>query len=229
MLNARFLPLAGAVACMTSCAFTASAAFSQWLSHSFQFSFQQSKVSHHPNVVQFHGAASVDFTETPEPVGVVKNPMFQAKGVSGTNPLNVDRPGHRSSIAVLEAADFLSIVVEFSETTYSLDSSGIVHRDIAARNVLLSTSNGVYVSDFGMSRAFSSSGPLDYGIGGPKLPIRWSAPESLPMRLYLNGDTSSSEWIDIEAGGTFETVAIPSPAGAALLTCAGLVAIRRRR
>lgn len=228
MLNARFLPLAGAVACMTSCAFTASAAFSQWLSHSFQFSFQQSKVSHHPNVVQFHGAASVDFSETPEPVGVVKNPMFQAKGLSGTNPIHADRPG-RASAPVLEAADFLSIAVNFSETTYFLHENGVVHRDIAARNILLTTTKGVYVSDFGLSRLFSSEGPADYGINDPKLPIRWSAPESLPMRLFLNGDSSSTDWIDIESAGTFETTAIPSPAGASLLALAGLAATRRRR
>jgi len=70
---------------------------------------------------------------------------------------------------------------------------------------------------------------MDYGIADPKLPIRWTAPEVLPMRLYLNGDASSSDWIDIEAGGTFETLAIPSPAGISLAAFAALTAARRRR
>lgn len=226
MTTARLLPLVGAAICMS--AYSATAATTQWLSYTFQFSFQESKVFHHPNVVQFHGASLFDFSETPEPIGVVKNPMFQSKGVAGTNPVHLDRHP-RTPDSPLEAADFISIVVTFSETTHYLHSTGVVHRDIAARNILLSTTKGDYVSDFGLSRLFSSEGPLDYGIADPKLPIRWSAPEVLPMRLYLNGDTNSSDWIDIEAGATFETLAIPSPAGASLFALAALIAARRRR
>lgn len=225
MNSARVFAIVGAAACIST---SASAAISQWFAHTFQFSFQQSRVSHHPNVIRFHGAATVDMSETPEPIGVVKNPMFQAKGVSGTNPVHVDRPA-RAADFVLEAADFISIAIDFSETSYFLHPDDIVHRDIAARNILVTTTKGVYVSDFGLSRLFSSDGPLDYGIGGPKLPIRWSAPEVLSTRLYLNGDTSSTDWIDIEAGGTFETLAIPSPAGISLLGLGGLAAARRRR
>lgn len=226
MTTARLLPLVGAAICMS--AYSATAATTEWLGYTFQFSFQESKVSHHPNVVQFHGAARVEFSETPDPTGIiVRNPMFQSSGLQGTNPLS--ELNRRSPDAPLEAADFLSITVTFSETTHYLHSPGIIHRDIAARNILLMTTKGVYVSDFGMSRLFSSDGPLDYGTVDPKLPIRWSAPEVLPMRLYLNGDTNSSDWIDIEAGGTFETLAIPSPAGASLLALAGLTALRRRR
>ncbi|MBL8877034.1 MAG: protein kinase [Phycisphaerae bacterium] len=227
MTTARLLPFVGAAICMS--AYSATAATSEWLGYTFQFSFQESKVSHHPNVVQFHGASLVDFSETPDPTGIiVKNPMFQSKGLQGTNPMHADR-GRRTPDSPLEAADFLSITVTFSETTHFLHSPGIVHRDIAARNILLATTKGVYVSDFGMSRLFSSEGPMDYGTVDPKLPIRWSAPEVLPMRLYLNGDANSSDWIDIEAGGTFETVAIPSPAGISLAAFAALTAARRRR
>jgi len=148
MTTTRLLPLVGAAACLSFCALSASAAPSQWLGYTFQFSFQESKVSHHPNVVQFHGAALVDFSETPEAAGIVKNPMFQSKGLAGTNPMPGDR-GRRTPGDPLEAADFLSITVTFSETTHFLHSPGIVHRDIAARNILLATTKGVYVSDFG--------------------------------------------------------------------------------
>lgn len=228
MIANRLLPIVGAAACMSACAFSASATLSQWLSYSFEFSFQQSKIAPHPNVIKFYGMSAVDISETPEPIGVVKNPMFKDKGLQGTNPMHGDR-GRRTPDSPLEAADFISIVVNFSETTYFVQPSGIVHRDIAARNILLATTKGDYISDFGMSLRFSSDGPLDYGIDGPKLPIRWSAPEVLPMRLYLNGDASSGDWIDIEAGGTFETLVIPSPAGTTLLALAGLAAVRRRR
>lgn len=225
MNTVRLFAIVGAAACIST---SASAAVSQWFSHTFQFSFQQSRVSPHPNVIHFVGAASVDLSETTEPVGTVINPLFQEKGVQGTNPMHGDRP-RRTPDSPLEASDFISIIVTFSQTTYFLHGGGIVHRDIAARNVLLTTTKGIYVSDFGLSRLFSSEGPMDYGINDTKPPIRWTAPEVLSTRLYLNGDASSGDWIDIEPGAIFETQAIPSPAGVSLFALAGLAATRRRR
>ncbi|MGH7244728.1 MAG: protein kinase [Phycisphaerales bacterium] len=222
----RCLPLAAAA----FCSFAASAEV-QWMSHQFNFSLQQSNTADglkpHPNVVKFYGAAAIAIQITEEPLGSVTNPLYQEKGIRGENPLH-DKHARGLPWAQLEAADFISIDIQFTNPTY-LVHDGIVHRDIAARNILLSTILGTFSNALGSELAFSSEGPMDYRAAGQPLPIRWSAPEVLPMRLYLNGDASSDQWINIEGGGTFETYSIPTPGAAALLAFAGLPASRRRR
>jgi tRNA A-37 threonylcarbamoyl transferase component Bud32 len=63
-----------------------------------------------------------------------------------------------------------------------LHSMNIVHRDIAARNILMSDSGVPKVSDFGMARAIgeNKAGITTSNIG----PIAWMAPESLRSQLY---------------------------------------------
>ena len=56
-----------------------------------------------------------------------------------------------------------------------LHSRGFVHRDVAARNVLLSSGSRCKISDFGMSRDTESS--AYYQSKGGAIPVRWSAPE----------------------------------------------------
>lgn len=65
-----------------------------------------------------------------------------------------------------------------------LASRSFVHRDVAARNVLISSDGRAKVSDFGMSR---NTEDADYYYSRSKLPIRWCAPECLE-----NGRFSSS-------------------------------------
>ncbi|VDM29268.1 unnamed protein product [Toxocara canis] len=61
-----------------------------------------------------------------------------------------------------------------------LESVKCIHRDIAARNVLLSETHQVKVSDFGMSdeRTMMQDEKLD------KVPIKWLAPETMQQRIY---------------------------------------------
>ncbi len=65
----------------------------------------------------------------------------------------------------------------------SVASAGLVHRDLALRNVLAAkfdTSNGVVhvmVSDFGLSK----EGDCYYGVNSA-VPVRWTAPEALANR-----------------------------------------------
>ncbi len=229
MNTSRLLPLVGAAAGMAACAFSASAALTQWMSHSFEFSFQQSAQSGlrpHPNVVKFYGMSLVSLSETPEATGVVTNPLYSDKGREAHNPLYGDKDRFGNRAVQFEVADFASIAVTFSDAVH-LNSNGIVHRDIAARSILVRTSQGDYLPAHNFQFNFSSDGPLDYRSGTKDIPIRWSAPESL--RLFLNGDAASSDWLDIEAGASFETYSIPSPAGVSLLGLAALAATRRRR
>jgi len=65
-----------------------------------------------------------------------------------------------------------------------LHSKHLVHRDIAARNLLLNKHLEIRVSDFGMSRKISSSekdlGKTETSVG----PLKWMPPESLREQEY---------------------------------------------
>ncbi|KAM3720271.1 putative tyrosinase-like protein [Dirofilaria immitis] len=80
----------------------------------------------------------------------------------------------------------LSIQLLFSQQLSSalsyLHSCKYVHRDIAARNVLLSTPRCVKLSDFGLSRCVEEDNVYTASRG--KLPIKWMAPESINYRCF---------------------------------------------
>jgi len=81
----------------------------------------------------------------------------------------------------------------------------VVHRDIAARNILLDAQKNPKVSDFGMSRVLevaSTEGVTTQHIG----PVRWMAPESIRSREY-------SEKTDVWSFGItcFEIMAEEAP------------------
>jgi serine/threonine protein kinase len=70
-----------------------------------------------------------------------------------------------------------------------LSSRKIIHRDCAARNVLLGASHTPLVSDFGMSAAVSGNDDSDYAsnyvkFGGGEFPVRWAAIEVLTEAKY---------------------------------------------
>ncbi|KAL6064370.1 Serine/threonine-protein kinase STY46 [Balamuthia mandrillaris] len=64
-----------------------------------------------------------------------------------------------------------------------LHAEGVIHRDIAARNVLVGDNYNVYISDFGLSRvkkAAHSANRTQSTIG----PIKYMAPEAIRCREY---------------------------------------------
>jgi serine/threonine protein kinase len=56
-----------------------------------------------------------------------------------------------------------------------LTERGFLHRDVAARNVLVTSERRAKMSDFGLSRESDSS--AYYVSRGGALPVRWTAPE----------------------------------------------------
>ncbi len=229
MNTPRLVPLVGVVAAMSASAVSASAALTQWMSHTFELSIQPSASSGlapQPNVVRFYGMSLVSLSEIPDAAGVMNNPLYEDKGLKGDNPLYEGKERFRSPGTPFDVADIESIEMTFAGVQH-LAKEKIVHRDLAARNVLLRTSRGDYLPALNFQLNFGSDGPLDYRTGTKELPIRWTAPESL--RLFLNGDETSSDWLDIGPGASFETYAIPSPGAASLLVLASLAAARRRR
>lgn len=76
----------------------------------------------------------------------------------------------------------LSYVFQLSTAMSYLESKNFVHRDIAARNVLVCTPKCVKLADFGLSRWVDDQ--AYYKASKGKLPIKWMAPESINFRRF---------------------------------------------
>lgn len=84
----------------------------------------------------------------------------------------------------------LSYVFQLSTAMSYLESKNFVHRDIAARNVLVCTPTCVKLADFGLSRWVDEQ--AYYKASKGKLPIKWMAPESINFRRFT---TASDIWM----------------------------------
>jgi len=74
------------------------------------------------------------------------------------------------------------------------DAKGVVHADVAARNVLLTADGKAQLADFGLAReAEPGSTPTDarYPAAGSAIPTRWSPPETL---RHEGRHTGSDTW-----------------------------------
>jgi serine/threonine protein kinase len=76
-----------------------------------------------------------------------------------------------------------------------VSKQGIVHRDLATRNCMLTWDMNIKVSDFGLARMLEE-GKDYYRMGqGSALPIRWMAPESIADLLFTTeSDVVSYIW-----------------------------------
>ncbi|CAD5230051.1 unnamed protein product [Bursaphelenchus okinawaensis] len=123
----------------------------------------------HPNIVKFYGVAMHN-----EPLMLVMelvdsgslDKYLQKNAAKLTTPIRVKM--------VLDAAKGLEY----------LHDKGCIHRDVAARNCLVSEGR-VKISDFGLSKEASVQN-TKYKLTNlkQKLPIRWLAPETLTLLQY---------------------------------------------
>ncbi|KAL5961763.1 Focal adhesion kinase 1 [Taenia solium] len=90
----------------------------------------------------------------------------------------------------------LSTLVTFCHQLSSalayLEALKIVHRDVAARNVLVANDNCVKLADFGMARQLAQGEEFYVAEQGGKVPIKWMAPESLKSRIF---SSASDVWM----------------------------------
>jgi predicted Ser/Thr protein kinase len=125
----------------------------------------------HPNIVQLLG-----FSEHPETDSVILILEF-CNGGSLDNALF-----NENSTTVIPLEKKISWIKEIASGINHLHSNNIVHRDIAARNILLHNDEAK-VTDFGMSRLIDEQqqrGTTKSELG----PIRWMAPEALKEKQY---------------------------------------------
>ncbi|EGD79003.1 TK/RTKC protein kinase [Salpingoeca rosetta] len=119
----------------------------------------------HPNVLQLIGVVSVG-----KPVLVVLEFMEYGSLRSYVQDNDVDE------------ATRLLFAGDCAEGLNHVHSKGFVHRDIAARNILVSSERRCKVADFGLARDTEESDY--YRSRGGQLPVRWSAPEALEDRKF---------------------------------------------
>ncbi|XP_070536976.1 tyrosine-protein kinase receptor-like [Ptychodera flava] len=129
----------------------------------------------HPNIVECVG---VCFTQTPR--FIVLELM---QGGELRDFLRENRPT-RDKETILKMVDLLNIAMDITKGCEYLETERFIHRDIAARNILLSSKGPdriAKIGDFGMARNIYRN---DYYRKGGKamLPVKWMPPEA-----YLDG------------------------------------------
>ncbi|XP_060099172.1 focal adhesion kinase 1 isoform X5 [Heteronotia binoei] len=90
----------------------------------------------------------------------------------------------------LDLASLILYAYQLSTALAYLESKRFVHRDIAARNVLVYSTDCVKLGDFGLSRYMEDS--TYYKASKGKLPIKWMAPESINFRRFTS---ASDVWM----------------------------------
>lgn len=191
------------------------------------------KLGNHPNVIQFIGATNAEAAIVPVDPGNGRkgdNPLYTGQGVGGENPLFDSAAPPNTP----PGAASVSFILDSDGLQPSVNGEGVVHRDIAARNFIVTTNTGTYASSPDQFLLFGNDGGLsvvgDRASGGVG-PIRWMAPESLrllpvtPPSVPLDPD----DYFDILAGSSFTVNYLPEPTSAAALLVLGLPALVRRR
>uniref|UniRef100_A0A915M3Z3 receptor protein-tyrosine kinase n=1 Tax=Meloidogyne javanica TaxID=6303 RepID=A0A915M3Z3_MELJA len=140
----------------------------------------------HQNIVTFFG---VSFEQQPKL-------SFNEQGGDLKNFLRENRPRQQDYVSnsevldstMLRTGDLLGFSLDIARGCQHLEETRFVHRDIAARNCLLTSKVGnriVKIADFGMARDIYRN---DYYRKGGKafLPVRWMPPEAFLDGLFTS-------------------------------------------
>lgn len=92
---------------------------------------------------------------------------------------DLDKEGERP----LELQDLLHFSSQVAQGMAFLASKNCIHRDVAARNVLLTNGHVAKIGDFGLARDIMNDS--NYIVkGNARLPVKWMAPESIFDCVY---------------------------------------------
>uniref|UniRef100_A0A4W4GZT6 Receptor tyrosine kinase-like orphan receptor 2 n=1 Tax=Electrophorus electricus TaxID=8005 RepID=A0A4W4GZT6_ELEEL len=144
----------------------------------------------HPNIVCLLGVVTKE-----QPMSMI----FSYSGHGDLHEFLVMRSPHsdvgssdddKTVKSALEQADFLHIVTQVAAGMEYLSSHHVVHKDLAARNILVCEKLNVKILDLGLFRDVYSA---DYYklMGNSPFPIRWMSPEAI---TYGKFSTDSDIW-----------------------------------
>lgn len=91
--------------------------------------------------------------------------------------------------STLEQADFLHIITQIAAGMEYLSNQQVVHKDLAARNILIFDKLSVKILDLGLYGDVYSADY--YNLMGSHFPIRWMSPEAI---MYGKFNTDSDIW-----------------------------------
>eukprot|EP00039_Didymoeca_costata_P022212 m.3995 g.3995 ORF g.3995 m.3995 type:complete len:586 (-) comp2874_c0_seq1:954-2711(-) len=136
---------------------------------------QVMKKMQHPNLVQLIGVCSKDI-----PMYIVTEFIPHGDMLS-----YLRRPESKSEI---DEKAKLHISTQVADGMAYLERHNCIHRDLAARNCLVADKLAIKIADFGMGRVIDD---LYTARTGSKMPVKWSAPESLCYNAF---SSASDVW-----------------------------------
>nr|XP_057913759.1 tyrosine-protein kinase transmembrane receptor ROR2 [Doryrhamphus excisus] len=96
----------------------------------------------------------------------------------------------RTVKSTLDQTDFLHVITQIASGMEYLSSQQIVHKDLAARNILVFDKLGIKILDLGLLRDVYSADYYNL-MGTSSFPIRWMSPEAI---MYGKFSTDSDIW-----------------------------------
>ncbi|GMR49304.1 hypothetical protein PMAYCL1PPCAC_19499, partial [Pristionchus mayeri] len=90
----------------------------------------------------------------------------------------LEHPEDLDTRIIITVKKQLMFAIQIAYGLEYLSSQGLIHRDVAARNILLDYQESCKIGDFGLTRAIENYRE-NYYSRGRKLPLKWMAPESI--------------------------------------------------
>lgn len=145
------------------------------------------KLPKHENVVALLGCCSqidplyiiLEYVQR----GSLLNYLRKCRPSSIMSHSSVSASTTTSSFMQPRAKDLTIFALQIARGMAHVASCGIIHRDLASRNILLATDFTCKICDFGLARDVEGVDVYERTSKGP-LPIRWMAPEALADNMY---------------------------------------------
>lgn len=132
----------------------------------------------HPNIVTLLGCCSEQ-----DPVYLIMEYVPNGKLLTYLRESRSE--SFKREFGSLSSQDLISFAAQVAKGMEYIASKGILHRDLAGRNVLVGKDKTCKISDFGFARDVVANRVYEKKSDG-RLPIRWMAPESIIDNIYTS-------------------------------------------